>query len=109
MERRSFLKALGGFAGALALNPGSLILDPDRELWKPGVKTIFLPQTVIVQAPAMIEPVIVAPGRRFIEAHRVDFGGKRIRIDLFDPRATDADVDEALRYFKNQGMNARIL
>jgi len=40
MERRSFLKVL--FGGAAALTAGTM-LDPDKLLWVPGAKTIFIP------------------------------------------------------------------
>lgn len=36
MDRRSFIGALGAFAGAA-------VLDPERLLWVPGKKTIFVP------------------------------------------------------------------
>jgi hypothetical protein len=36
MNRRHFLQVLGGAAAAIAL-------DPERALWVPGAKTIFLP------------------------------------------------------------------
>lgn len=43
MERRSFLKTLAGLAGALAIDPAQFIKDPEKALWVPGAKAIFIP------------------------------------------------------------------
>lgn len=42
MNRRGFLQLLGLAALGLAAAP-VLALDPERRLWVPGAKTIFLP------------------------------------------------------------------
>jgi hypothetical protein len=42
MHRRRFLQLLGMSAAAAAIAP-ELVLDPERALWIPGQKTIFLP------------------------------------------------------------------
>jgi hypothetical protein len=42
MNRRNFLRLLGIGAAGVALAP-ELVLDPERALWIPGQRTIFLP------------------------------------------------------------------
>lgn len=46
MNRRAFLSTLGAaLAGAT--------LDPERLLWRPGAKTIFLPSLKVLRDPAI--------------------------------------------------------
>lgn len=44
MNRRSFLSLLG-------LGAAGLVLDPERLLWVPGAKTIFLPPVRVFASP----------------------------------------------------------
>jgi hypothetical protein len=57
MNRRNFLTALG-------LGAAGLVLDPERLLWVPGQKTIFLPPTTILAPPAIsLEEIRITEGR----------------------------------------------
>lgn len=47
MNRRSLLKLLAG-AGA------ALVLDPERLLWVPGAKTVFIPKPIVEPSPRML-------------------------------------------------------
>lgn len=78
MNRRSFLKSL--FAGATAL-----AFDPEKLLWKPGAKTIFLPA-----APA----IAVAGPLTFDEINRVT-------MEIMGPAMAD-------ELFKNTPLFARL-
>lgn len=46
-DRRSFLRAFGLGAAAAIIAP-EVVLDPERALWVPGRKTIFLPSPPVV-------------------------------------------------------------
>lgn len=41
MNRRRFLGVLAGAIAAAAVDPTSLVADPERELWQPGKVTTF--------------------------------------------------------------------
>ncbi len=41
--RRSFLTGMLGVAAAVAVAPATLEFDPERALWLPGAKKIFVP------------------------------------------------------------------
>lgn len=48
MQRRSFLQSL--IAGAAALT-----LDPEKALWVPGKKTVFIPPPPKIEEPTILE------------------------------------------------------
>lgn len=51
MTRRDLFKVLG--YGAV----GALMLDPEKLLWVPGEKTIFLPSITVVEEPELIASI----------------------------------------------------
>ncbi len=51
-----------GFLGTLALSAGAFALDPERLLWRPGEKAIFIPpvpkvwyETIKINAPISVD------------------------------------------------------
>lgn len=68
MNRRAFLTTLGAaLAGAT--------LDPERLLWRPGVKTIFLPSGVTTLA-----ETLYVPSNTFITQDTAMFWKNAIRM-----------------------------
>lgn len=62
MDRRSFLSTLAGAAAALAF-------DPERLLWVPGAKRIFIPATPLIDFPLKYYSVdVVISGPDFDKA-----------------------------------------
>ena len=70
MERRTFLKGLMGAAGIFAM-------DPERALWVPGEKTIFVPPATVVNP----EFAGSAPFLRFYDPTG-QFLRRELRIDV---------------------------
>ena len=69
MDRRSFLTALATGAAALAF-------DPERLLWTPGAKTIFIPKPSLRFVPKYYTVNVVISGPLFeqmLKARVVDY------------------------------------
>jgi hypothetical protein len=63
VDRRSFLRW-----AAAAIAAGT-VLDPERLLWVPGAKTIFLPDPTIVEAATMAEALRAGLCARLPDGH----------------------------------------
>jgi hypothetical protein len=72
-SRRSFFAKIAAFTAAAALAP----IDPEKLLWIPGAKTIFLPDTPKLYKPAIPDQVRVA-----LDPVRVIMGQERYVLSL---------------------------
>lgn len=83
MERRSFIKALLGTAAAAAAT--LQITDPEFVLWRPGAKTIFLPEGPIA-IKNLIRPATEAETAQITGNHYVRVawkaGGRYRGVDM---------------------------
>lgn len=68
MDRRQFFRGLAGAAVAIAN------LDPERLLWVPGTKKIFLPPPAVrfVDPPMLFDQISATTLRHMREAHLED-------------------------------------
>jgi hypothetical protein len=83
MNRRGFLGALFGSAGAL-------VVDPERALWTPGAKLISIPRRTAAgwASTALIKPgdvfTIAGDGREYVVVQEVTSSQFITRIDLIE-------------------------
>lgn len=90
MNRRGFLGRLAAAAAAAVAATDTEMLDPEKLLWTPGKKTIFLPSTTILKA----EDVAVAEIRDKFKAKSLIEPGQRIlHPSEFEPRVASRDRD----------------
>ena len=82
MDRRSFLK------GAAAAIAAGTVLDPERLLWVPGAKTIFLPDTTLVQAATLDDALRAGLRARVPNGH----GGWCDLALRIGPRTVEAEI-----------------
>ena len=70
MQRRSFLGGILASAATAIMGGtriGESVVDPERALWVPGQKTIFIPK------PVFVEPTIEVPKMRLYLSHYTVF------------------------------------
>lgn len=98
MDRRAFL-------GLSAMGAAGLALDPERLLWVPGAKKIFVPSQAAIQAyPAMLYRGIIYPAhieqpegtkivvKNYAEARRQFFRGYRTADEILAEMKKNAAI-----------------
>lgn len=74
MNRRGFLKLLGGATATVAAAAsgiaGAFSLDPEKALWVPGAKTIFIPP---VRKVVPVQSIVLGDGLLVLTCHVLEF------------------------------------
>jgi hypothetical protein len=97
MNRRDWLKL---FSSGVA---GALVLDPEKLLWVPGEKTIFLPAVPVVQKPA-----IYSLWQLGIRAVDLEYPNQFSTVGLVGRKQLEAEWQEVFRTNSHVELQERI-
>jgi hypothetical protein len=113
LSRRSFLRWAGGAAAAaatVAVLPAlpslpALVLDPEKALWVPGAKTIFIPEVRLAR-PRLAE--VVGSNGQLLSRWMIDHNGLAVPITPEGYRAGYEIIDSMSDILAPKGLHMTV-